>query len=49
MRMAGLAERFPGVRALADVTFDVRPGEVMALLGDNSAGKSTLLRSARSG
>jgi ABC-type sugar transport system ATPase subunit/ribose/xylose/arabinose/galactoside ABC-type transport system permease subunit len=35
---------FPGVRALDEVDFDVRPGEVHALIGENGAGKSTLIR-----
>jgi len=40
----GIVKDFPGQRALDHVDFDVRPGEVHALVGENGAGKSTLVR-----
>ncbi|MCT2197551.1 sugar ABC transporter ATP-binding protein [Paenibacillus sp. p3-SID1389] len=39
----GISKTFPGVKALEDIRFDIREGEVHALIGENGAGKSTLL------
>ena len=40
----GVTKRFGGVTALADVSLDVRAGELHAICGENGAGKSTLMK-----
>ena len=44
LEMKSITKEFPGVKALDNVTFSVRKGEIHALCGENGAGKSTLMK-----
>ena len=44
LTLSGISKRFPGVRALHDVSLALKPGRVTAVIGENGAGKSTIVK-----
>lgn len=44
VEMRDVSKSFPGVKALNGVHLEVKPGEILALMGENGAGKSTLMK-----
>ncbi|WP_405769742.1 ATP-binding cassette domain-containing protein [Streptomyces sp. NBC_01538] len=44
LALRGVSKRFAAVQALVDIELEIRAGEVVALVGDNAAGKSTLVK-----
>ncbi|MEL6241729.1 MAG: sugar ABC transporter ATP-binding protein [Pseudomonadota bacterium] len=44
LALKGITKTFPGVKALSDVSLRLHPGQVTALVGENGAGKSTVVK-----
>lgn len=44
LELKGITKIFPGVKALNNVRFQLKPGEIHALMGENGAGKSTFIK-----
>ena len=44
LELKNVSKTFPGVKALDKVHFDIYPGEVHSLVGENGAGKSTFIK-----
>ncbi|GHV70395.1 ribose import ATP-binding protein RbsA [Spirochaetia bacterium] len=44
LKLSSIVKTFPGVKALDGVHFELRPGEIHALMGENGAGKSTFIK-----
>src|ERR1700735_2285032 len=44
LRMEGIVKSFPGVKALRGVSLELQAGQVMAIVGENGAGKSSLIK-----
>jgi ribose transport system ATP-binding protein len=44
LEMRNITKKFPGVTALDHIRFDLRKGEIHSLVGENGAGKSTMIK-----
>lgn len=44
IKLEGVTKVFPGVRALSNVSFEIKEGDVHCLIGENGAGKSTMIK-----
>lgn len=44
LELDSISKEFPGVKALSDITLNVERGEILAIVGENGAGKSTMMK-----
>ena len=44
LQLEKISKEFPGVKAMSDITLNVERGEILAIVGENGAGKSTMMK-----
>lgn len=44
LKLSNISKHSPGVRALSNISFGLKPGEIHCICGENGAGKSTLIK-----